>query len=677
MNLGATLSNLRQARRGLWLRFPTRALCAFLALAALAWSENSAVASALADLSIEQLMDEPVTSVSKKEIHLEESAAAISVVTQEDIRRLGISSIPEALRLVPGMDVAQVGASRWAISARGFNGEFANKLLVLIDGRTVYSSSFSGVYWELQDVVMEDIERIEVIRGPGASLWGANAVNGVVNIITKRAQDTQGFLVSTSFGTEDQPSTSVRYGGKIGKDLYFRAYLKYSNLTSFRENTGQDAHDGWNSSHGGFRLDWTPSSIDSVMVQGDCYYTETSGLYDSAIFTPPFRETDHIRNYDNGGDVLARWTHHFSSTSELTIQSYYDHINRGLGDLKLTEDTEDIDLQHRFALGARNDVIWGLGYRHIVNDLLPSSTLSLNRERNSYDLYTAFLQDQITLLPDRLSLILGSKFEHNDFTDYEIQPNARLLWTPGKKQTVWASVSRAVRTPSPLDTEESFTAAVVQPSPFSPPVEVVYKGVPTLQSETVIAYELGYRVEPAQNLSLDIATFYNVYSRLEGSIPTTPYFQDGHIVEPVVTMNSQHGTSYGLEASVQWKVNDRWRLSASYSWLHMRLHPDLGQDDNSPENQFQIRSYVDLPYHLEFNSSLAYVDRIITALPPARIPAYVRLDLGLVWHVTKSIDVGVWGQNLLDNHRPEYSNLLSTSLTEIPRSVIGKITFSF
>lgn len=641
------------------------------ALPATAEDEN------LADLSIQQLMNESITSVSKKETSLNQSPAAIYVVTPDDVRRMGITSIPEALRLVPGMDVARIGASEWAISARGFNGQFADKLLVLIDGRTVYDPTFSGVFWDSQDIVMEDLDRIEVIRGPGAALWGANAVNGVVNVITKSARETHGLLMSTTFGTEDQPATTLRYGGMLAPNLYYRVYVKYFDRAAFEDSSGHSARDGWDATRGGFRVDWEPSKDDTFTLQGDYDYTETNGLFPIPQFTPPFSRTLHLTDYSNGGNILGRWTHRYSDTSELTIQSYFDHSNHELSDVKNISDTADLDVQHRFALGSYNDVVWGFGYRHINNDFPSGTTAIMIPERRAFDLYTAFLQDQIAIVPKEFSVILGSKFEHNDFTGFEIQPSARLLWTPSEKQTVWAGISRAVRTPDRLDTDIRFNASVYQPTPASPPVEVSELGVSGIQSVELYAYELGYRVEPTSDFSIDATIFYNVYDKLVGTISGQPFYEGGHIVAPLYVANTDSGDSYGAEISMQWKVTSNWRLTADYSWLQMRVHPDHALEGDSPNNQAHLRSYLDLPFNLEFNSSISYVDRVITSQAPGHIPPYIRVDAGLVWHATKNLEVGVWGENLLQSRHPEFGSVYSSTPMEVPRSVMGRITWRF
>jgi iron complex outermembrane receptor protein len=656
----------------------------------LAWNTRAAdrgtenTKPTLADLSLEQLLNESVTSVSKKETKLSQSPAAISVITQEDIRRSGLNSIPELLRMVPGLDVARINGNQWAISSRGFNNQYANKLLVLIDGRAVYTPTFGGVFWNAQDVVLEDVDRIEVIRGPGATLWGANAVNGVINITTRSAKETQGGLVSTSFGTEDQPSTTARYGGRLATNLYYRAYVKYFNRDGLVDATGRDAPDDWSALRGGLRLDWEPSTENKLTLQGDYYGNEIAGNIHEPSLTPPaFFQSENEVAHNSGGNVLGRWTRTFSDTAQVSVQSYYDRVQQTDGHAAMRQDTYDLDLQHRFALGARQDIVWGAGYRLTGTEVTPSFFITAAPESRQLSLYNVFLQDDITLRPDRLHLTLGSKFEHNDFTGWEIQPSARLLWTPTERQTVWASVSRAVRTPTLLDRDARVNLAAFQPSPFDPVVLASLFGNPRVAPEELVSYELGYRIELTKRVSFDLAGFYNVYDDLMGYVDGTPYFESdsasGHLVSPRSTRNSQSGTTYGAELSAHWQVMDHWRLVGSYSWLHMHLRPDRSVEGESPQHQFQIRSSVDLSHHLEFHGALYFVDDMSALSGQARLPisSYVRLDLGVTWHPTPALELGIWGQNLLDDRHAEFNSFRTSLRTEVPRGVMGKVTWRF
>jgi iron complex outermembrane receptor protein len=657
---------------------------AFVSLAALTdaagTNQLSESSGDLENFTLEQLVNVQVTSVSKKETDLFTAPAAIYVITQEDIRRSGMTSIPELLRMVPGLDVAQIDANHWAISSRGFNDQYADKLLVLIDGRTVYSPVTAGVFWNVQDTPLADIERIEVIRGPGATLWGANAVNGVINIITKSAKDTQGGLVTVTYGTEDQPSTTVRYGGQLATNLFYRAYLSYFNRDNFSDSTGKGAGDGWDAIRGGFRMDWDKSDENKFTLQGDYYRSDAGEIVDETTLTPPFVNRVNAVDHDNGGNVLGRWTHNFSDTSQLNLQMYYDHSEEGEESSDIKSSTYDFDLQHRFALGTRQDIVWGAGYRYLTEEASSTFFVKLTPDSDHEQLFNTFLQDDITVVRDRLHFTLGSKLEHNDVTGFEVEPSARLAWTPTEKQTIWASVSRAVRTPSDLEQDIRQNNSAVQP-PFSLPVLVSVFGNPNLQSEELTAFELGYRIKPAERLSFDISTFYNTYDHLIATVQGTPFFEAAptpHIVVPLTFENIQSAETYGAEVLGEWRVTDTWKLTASYTFLQTHLNPQP-TDNPNPQNQFQIHSYVNLPHHVELDSAVYYVDPINPVLgsTTANIPSYVRVDLGVTWRPTKSLELGIFGQNLADGSHPEFTSYTTTVVTEIPRSVMGRITWRF
>jgi iron complex outermembrane receptor protein len=636
------------------------------------------------NLTLEQLVNIQVTSVAKKQTDLFKAPAAIYVITAEDIRRSGLTSIPELLRMVPGLDVARINANQWAISARGFNSEFSNKLLVLVDGRTVYTPEFAGVYWNVQDTPLEDIERIEVIRGPGATLWGANAVDGVINIITKSAQDTQGGLASVTYGTEEQPSTTARYGGQVGTNLFYRVYVKYFDRDNFVTANGNSTADAWNGTLGGFRLDWQASDINRLTLQGDYYYSDAGETVDQAQLTPPFSTRMNFLDHNEGGNLLGRWTHDFSDTSHLAVQMYYDHMRQEDAPIIIRNETYDFDLQHRFALGERQDILWGLGYRSQDQSATTNFFVQLTPAVSHHQVFSAFLQDEITIVQDRLHLTIGSKFEHNDFTGFEVQPSARLAWTPTEKQTVWAAVSRAVRTPADVELYIRQNRLAFDQGGSTLLISVF--GNPNFKSEELLAYELGYRIEPVKQLSLDATLFYNVYDRLafygvglprpEGSPPPP------HSVLPLTTENAQSGQTYGGELLAEWRPTDNWKSVASYSLLQMHLSPNTANasiNQISPQNQFQVRSYLDLPHNVELNGAVYYVDQIapVVGLGVTHIPSYFRVDLGVTWRPIKSLEIGVWGQNLADDRHAEFSSYKTSLITEMPRSVVGKVTWRF
>jgi iron complex outermembrane receptor protein len=637
----------------------------------------------LAAKSIEELMDIKVTSVSKKEEKLFQSAAAVYVITQEDIRRSGMTSIPDLLRMVPGLDVARIDGTKWAVAARGFNSRFTNKLLVLIDGRSVYSPDTSGVYWEALDLPLETIERIEVIRGPGGTLWGANAVNGVINIITKKAVDTQGGLVTAGGGSEDRFG-SVQYGGKAGAQAYYRVYAKYLNTSGLLLDDGSAASDGKNSAQGGMRLDWQPSSRDSLSFQGGIYdvsLKERPSFVSARVpFTLPGLTSSGLR----GGDLLGRWSRAFSESSDMALQVYWDRSYHNVFDVGIRLDTVDLDFQHHFVFGARQDVVWGLGYRLVAantNSSAGAPVFTSKAERTQ--LFSGFLQDEFTLVNDRLRLTAGAKVERNSFTGFEIQPSIRLLWTPGKHQTVWAAVSRAVRTPS-LAEEALNVSLSTLPAPDGTPVVLELFGNPDFKSETLLAYEVGYRAQRGK-LSLDVATFYNAYGKLKAAQAAgAPIFEFAppHLVLPRTFGNLAGAQTYGVEVSANCNVTANWKVSAGYSFLHMRSHSNSAipgvappSPGDNPQHQFQLRSYFNLPRKFELDAGLYRV----SALTNQGIPAYTRLDLRLGWRPAESIELSVGGQNLLHKGHTEFNatDIGIIDEDQVKRSAYAKLTWRF
>ncbi|MGC2061856.1 MAG: TonB-dependent receptor [Thermodesulfovibrionales bacterium] len=642
-------------------------------------------------LSIEDLMSIEITSAGKKAQRLSDSATAVFVISQEDIRRSGVTSIPEALRMVPGLEVARINSSTWAISSRGFNGRFANKLLVLIDGRSVYSPLFSGVFWDVQDTLLADIERIEVIRGPGASLWGANAVNGVINIITKNAEDTKGGLFSAGGGTEERYFAGLRYGSEVSAGTYLRAYAKHFSRSSLADASGRETFDGWHKSQGGFRLDVNKWDRDSLTIQGDIYSGREKGTTSLASFDPPFTNSINDTPTLAGGNVLARWKHSFSDVSDMEAQFYYNRASTR--DVTLTEkhDTVDFDMQHRIVLAERHEIVWGAGYRFTKNITSGSFAVTFEPDSKRTNLFSAFAQDDMTLIKDRLHFVLGSKIEHNDFTGFEIQPTARVIWKPHEHHTVWAAVSRAVRTPSDADRGATANPFVIPPgtslNPGPLPVVTRFRGSQDFMSEKLIAYEAGYRVVPTSNLSVDAAVFYNVYDKLRTTEPGTPFLEVDsfvpHLVVPISAANNAKGKTYGVELSVDWRPLSFWRIQTAYTFLEMHLHRNEGSADttieqiagNNPRHQVSLRSSLDLRSDLELDGWLRYV----SDLPAVGIKSYVTLDTRIAWRPVKRLEISIVGQNLLDNRHPEQATevYLATQPTEIRRGFYGKVTWGF
>lgn len=652
-------------------------------------------------LGIAELMNIEVTSASKKVQRLADVGAAVFVITQEDIRRSGARSIPEALRLAPGVQVARIDANKWAISIRGFNGRFADKLLVLIDGRSVYTPLFSGVFWDAQDTILTDIDRIEVIRGPGAALWGANAVNGVINIITKSAMDTPGRLVSIGGGTEERGFAEARYGMSLSEATDIRFYAKRLDRDSGMNAAGNQAHDAWHMSRGGFRLDSHTTERDTLTIQGE-YYDGSGGesYLLSKLPTPADPAVSRMTDADNGTrgwHLLSRWERTLSGTSGMVLQLYYDRYQVGMVGATGKMDVVDLDFQHRFALGKKQDIIWGAGYRFSRDDIENTFTVSLLPPQKDYHLTSFFLHDEIELLPEHLSLILGSRFERNNYSGFEIQPNCRLIWKPAPPHTLWTAVSRAVRTPSRGDHSVLYRQSVIPPPlafvPFPanqlPAVVTIY-GSEEYDSEELLAYELGYRTELRPNLNLDLSTFYNAYNHLRtvkagqpgpdsSSAPT-------HILIPFITNNDMTGHTYGAELAVSWLPLPWWRLQASYSYLKIFMDMNDNTTDpynkadtegGSPQQQFSLRSGFDIGRKVSWDLWLRGVERL-ESIGDDSVAGYVTLDTRLAWKPVPQLELSLIGQNLLQKSHAEFqTELLFAIPTETERSFYGMLTWNF
>ena len=626
----------------------------------------------LKQLNVEELMNVQVTSVSRHPERLIETASAIQVITQEDIRRSGATSIPEALRLADNLQVAQKNSHDWAISARGFNTSLGNKLLVMIDGRTVYTPLYSGVFWDAQDYLLEDIERIEVISGPGGTLWGANAVNGVINIITKSAKDTQGLYAEAGGGSQPHEFGGVRYGGTLGAETQFRAYAKYFDRGDEVLANGNPEPDAWRQGRAGFRVDSQATSRDRLTVQGDYYdgheNVQVGGTGDAS-----------------GQNLLGRWTRMFSDESDLALQTYLDQTHLAdpipsliAGGVRFTPPgvlyddltTYDVDFQHRFPIGTRNRVVWGLGYRLTHDAVVDSPALGFSPAVLRQNLYSAFVQDEITLRKN-LSFTLGTKLEHNDYSGFEFEPNARLSWTVSPNQALWSAISRAVRTPSRIDHDLS---------EGTPPYLVILKGGSDFTSEAMIAYELGYRAQWNSRLSTSLSSFYNQYNDVR-STSITP-----RTLLPFFFANNLEGHTYGLEFSGDYQVSEIWSLHAGYTLLREHLTVERGAFDLSgarnetadPADQVSVRSSIKLPRRMELAAGLRWVDTLHTnnGPTPGTVPSYFELESRLAWHATDRLELALVGQNLLHNHHPEYG-FPDPTRPEIERSGYGKFTWRY
>jgi len=607
-------------------------------------------AERLKKLSLEDLMNIEVVSVSMRAEKLSEVASAIQVITDNDIAHSAATRLPELLKLTPNIQMAQANSHDWAITARGFNGLpsaggiVANKLLVMIDGRSVYSPLFGGVFWDVQNVMLEDVDKIEVVSGPGGTLWGANAVNGVINVVTKSSRETQGLYVSGASGNLLNDMAAVRIGARsrVDTNLYYRIYAQHFDQNSTLFQSGASARDAWDMVQGGFRMDYYPSKANILTLQGDFYGGDENK--DSLL----------TRQITNGQNVLGRFTHVFSDKSDLKIQAYYDRTYRlqptAVAPFLYSLNTYDLDIQHRFSLGERNSILYGGGYR-LEEDNTNRSLTPLSREM---PVYNVFIQDEIALFAQKLKMTVGSKFLNNVFTGFEFQPCVRLAWTPGKSQTLWASVSRAVRTPSRFDSD-ILTSDV------------------KFQSEKVMAYELGYHLSPVKQLTLSFAAFFNHYNQLRSIDQTTS------TTTPFIFTNDQRAESWGFEFSGNYQVMEQWRLRGGYTYFDRNIWAvtpavlpiSVAFESMDPKNTWMIQSMLDVTRSLTFDLVGRYVDPVPGAqysIPD--VPAYYTCDARLAWH-RKGIEISLVGQNLLQESHIE------TGRSTIPRAFYAKITCKF
>ncbi len=641
------------------------------------------VVEELSNLGIEELLDMTVTSISRKEEKLSEAASAVFVITAEDIRRSTANTIPELLRFAPGLSVARVNSHDWAITARGFNGQFANKLLVLIDGRSIYSPVFSGVFWEAQDLPLSNIERIEVIRGPGATIYGANAFNGVINIISKSAAKTKGTSLSLTVGTEDRLVASGSFGFGT-ENSSTRVFLKGINRDAGSLPEGADANDEWRQVSGGFRHEHSLSTSSDLIVEGGFFDGKLGGS-----FNIPDSGEDDLRRIvsvdreTEGQYLLGRLTKRNSSKSDWQLQTYLDRERRKdvVNDSSINR--FDVDFQHRYNFDENNELIWGLGYS-LSSDELGESELAnyLDTERN-VSVFSAFVQDKF-LLSDEAWLIAGSKFEHNDFTGFEYQPSLKFVWAPIPGETYWAGVSRVVRTPSRInqDVELPITSFRTENNLI---VENTIFGSRDTESEVSVSYEIGYRKLFSSAFSMDVSLFYNDVSRLITFEPAgVPELDSerGILEQSFVFDNQLSGESTGVELVGNFQPASWLELKASYSFLNIDLKPGSGSRDprgdddegRDPEHQAFLQSRFNLGRNWEFDSSLRYVDE----LEAFDIDDYLELDLRLSWSPAVNTEVSLVGKNLLESsHREFGTDFVDQPAYEVDRGVFLKISSVF
>lgn len=606
-------------------------------------------ARALKKLSLEELMDIEVVSVSRGPQKLTEVASAIQVITNEDIRRSGATRLPEALRLASNLIVAQSNSHDWGITARGFNGAplanntSANKLLVMIDGRTVYSPLFGGVFWDVQNVLLEDVERIEVVSGPGGTLWDANAVNGVINIITRNAKDTQGLFATVGVGSFLRNHAALRYGIALNDKLFLRVYgQRYDQERTIPVDGNERDIDDWDMNQGGFRMDFTPDSKNQFTFQGDFYLgSETADNGDEV----------------DGQNLIVRWRKNISPTSNMEAQVYYDRTWRYLPGADFGEElhTYDGDFQHRFTAGDKNNLLWGIGFRVMQDIINNSPALSFDPAIRNMDFLSAFIQDQITLVPRRLQLTLGSKILHNVYSGWELQPSGRMAWTPDDRNTIWTAVSRSVRTPTRWDADE-VTPLIITPGN-------------RFLSEKVRSYELGYRLEPVEKTSFSLATYFNQYDDLR-SINQNPNAPPG-----LIFANDQRAESMGVEVSGNYFASSSWRLRGGYSFLRTKIwstkegvmpYSDAFEAID-PKSQFIFQSILDVTRSVDIDVTARYVHHLEQTGFTPLVPSYFTFDARLAWQIGK-LSVEVIGQNLLEKNHLEFGS------RKIPRSYYARLT---
>lgn len=640
-------------------------------------ASQALLAQDLKRLSLEELLRVEVSTTTRVPESAMATPAAVVVLTQDDIRRSGATSLPELLRLAPGLQVAQQDAARYAIGIRGFADRLARSMLVLIDGRAVYSPLFAGTYWEVQDTLLDDIERIEIVRGPGGTLWGANAVNGIINVITKRAQDTTGVLVNATLGSMARGPAGIRFGSQAGPHGAVRAYLRTFARDAQFHGSGAD-YDDWRMVQGGARADWTLPGSRTLTLQGDAYRGELGQLYTAPLTAPPFSQTSVRDAAVAGGNVLGRWTAPLAG-GEYQLQTYYDRTRRDERPVAETRDTFDVDFQHRRRLGRRHGLVWGAGYRVTsgrITAVAPTAFLPPDR---TDQLFTAFVQDDIALTSERLRLVVGAKALHNDYSGFELQPSARLMWTATPATALFAAVTRAVRTPSRVETDYTTTSL----SSPAVPAFVRLLPDPQFESETLTAYEAGYRLRSVPGLYLTASAFFN---HLEHTLSTellTPFAETtpppARLILPVTFANGLHGNSHGVEVTGDLRPVTWWRATANYSFVRIQMTRNPGSADvsqerryegSSPRHQVQLVSALDLPRRF----SVDWFARYVSSVAVGAVPAYTTSTVRLSWQPRQGVEIAVVGQNLHDDRHLEWPAGAGGNV-EIRRSAHVSLTF--
>ncbi|QPK62384.1 TonB-dependent receptor [Methylomonas sp. LL1] len=649
-------------------------------------AENTADAlqstSELLPLSWEELTELDVSSLARQEQSVKNSPAAAFVITAEDIRRSGVTSLPEVLRMVPGMNVAKINAWNWAVSARGFNDLYANKLQVMIDGRSIYDPLVSGVYWGQQNPALQDIERIEVLRGPSGSLWGANAVNGTINIVTRSARDTQGGLLYGGGGTEERGFGGVRYGTKLSDSTYLRGTLSTIHRDASIDLAGdQDTHDTGDTQTGNFRLDSQLSEHDQLMLEANVTRYRQHGYFIGVTsLNPPSWRNDDFGRDGVMGSLQGSWKHQTDSGHNWNLNTAFTQTNWLLAVNEMSRSQYVLDFEHSLPEFDDHHLMWGLNYQYIDDQFDNSLTLGFEPDQFTQHNVGVFLQDQIDLLDD-LKLTLGNRVEHFTFTGWETEPNARLLWTPNKQHSLWAAVSRAVVLPN----RAQHGIRLFKPIPGTNTFFEA-KANPDMKTENLLAYELGWRWRIANNLDVDTALFYNIYDRMQGTKFTGITLDDPIAGTRQATVgNYRQVKSYGLEMSLDYRVSHDWRLQTSYSATQFDVIYDpsqpwfrdpLTEQNFNPSQSVSLRSLFNLTDEIELDAWGRFVDEL--TIDRRSIPAYFTLDLRLGWHPHKDLELSLSGQNLLDNQHPEFSDILYIPVaSQIQRGYLAQLSWRF
>jgi len=627
-----------------------------------------------ANLDLEQLanVDIKVTSASKKSESLLHAPAAIYVLTAEDIRRGGFSSIPDALRTVPGLYVAQEDSHSWIVAARGFSYAFNDKMLVLLDGRLLYQPLFGGVYWDTIAPPMQDIERIEVIRGPAGTLWGANAMNGVINITTRSSAATQGASVDTAYGVNDGYKVSLRYGGEPRPGLSYRGWAQgFYGEPTVNSSGGPQLND-WYLGQAGMRIDWNISPKDSLTFEGEGYHGGIGTLelnFGSPGATGATEFDQSVQAY--GGSILGRWKHTFSGRSALDVLAYcdwFDRIDILGGDIR---NTCDLEIQHDYNFSPRHSLIWGGSILTTVDTPSQTFEISYSPVTQRDNVYSIFGQYEVSVFPDRLRLIGGVKVDHNPYSGYGVQPQLRGVWTPDKSSTLWAAFSRAVREPGRLNSTADLKIAETTGGPL--PVFFDIVGNHSLSSELLRAYELGYRYQPSPGYSFDISAYYDHYTKLiVPGTPGAPIIFPDYIEIPVPVENADRGQTHGMELSLQARPFDRWQINAGLTELRGVSTVQGAQGVATPHHLMFFQSRFNLNRTLHFDSNYFYTD----ALPELKLPTLNRVDVGFSTRAFSGFTFSVWGRNLQSaRHLESNSSEPYFPAGEIRRSVVLKLTW--